>query len=420
MMIDDRESNDSDDEQGLNVPCLSKENSPRHNRYKPIEISEILSDHDSTHSDEAEHQEHLPLPSPRIVRSGRSASLAVAKWKTQKSASIDYLTGSTPDSMQSIDYEDAEFDECTPLQKKQLYLLVARCIAFPFNAKFQMETAPTKPRLNSSSYINICKVLQGCSELDKDLLQHLILKGNEQKCIRNSDFTSSIEWYLSNILSRDDVRNACIKGAISTKELEHVFRIYITRKFRSGDVVPEVSIKEKSTKKYDNDPKFSAWMTTFAKLVELGHQHSLTDKEKMKVDKQINSLQKDDMYAMFQSILGVTRAEHQALFRACNLNNPEEQEDVARREISRRKEQLRKEECPPIWKHQSRIIKSRYFQEMTKRLAILADNLHQRQGSTASTDIVKKKNRQNVNETETFSKNDLVYHHKIKVNYDDE
>jgi hypothetical protein len=102
------------------------------------------------------------------------------------------------------------------------------------------------------------------------------------------------------------------------------------------------------------------------------------------------------------------------------LNNPEEQEDVARREISRRKEQLRKEECPPIWKHQSRIIKSRYFQEMTKRLAILADNLHQRQGSTASTDIVKKKNRQNVNETETFSKNDLVYHHKIKVNYDDE
>ena len=204
---------------------------------------------------------------------------------------------------------------------KQLYLLVARCIAFPFNAKFQMETSHSKPRLSKNSYNNICEALDMCVKHDKDLVQYLILTGNEQKSIRNVEFTKSVQWYLDNILLRDDVKNACHKGCLSTKEIEHIFEIAIARKFRESVLLSDDSPGGRLHKKPENDPRFHAWVSTFTKLVELGYQKSLTEKEKKKVAKEMSTFHKDQLYTMFQSILGITRSEHQALFRACHVND---------------------------------------------------------------------------------------------------
>ena len=202
---------------------------------------------------------------------------------------------------------------------KQLYLLVARCIAYPFNARFQMETTPPKPKLNEESYFKICGVLQSCVDQEKSLFQELILSGNEQKCIKSSEFCTTVEWYLNNILLRDDVKVACFRGGFSTKEIEHTFRVAIARQFRDIFNVNEIVPGERLTKRIEGDPKFQVWVSTFVKLVELGRQMTMSEKEKKKLTKQSGTADKDELYSMFQMILGISRSEHQALFRACHV-----------------------------------------------------------------------------------------------------
>ena len=240
----------------------------------------------------------------------RRTSEAVAKWRSQRWESVDSFSSD----------DDQETHENTPLLNKQLYLLVARCIAYPFNSRFQIETAPPKPRLSNESYLKICDVLQAAINVDKTLQQHLILNGNELKTIVNADFLERVEWYLNNILTRDDVRVACVSGNFSIKELENVFRVSICQKFRSkfeggggggGDKV--------MNKKVESDPKFQIWVCTFVKLIEHGSQSVMSEKELRQINKQM-SLEKQELYSMFQNILGVAKSDHQALFRTCHVS----------------------------------------------------------------------------------------------------
>ena len=50
------------------------------------------------------------------------------------------------------------------LERKKLYLLVARCIAFPFNAKYQIETTPPRAKLNRERFGTLCRTLQAVVE----------------------------------------------------------------------------------------------------------------------------------------------------------------------------------------------------------------------------------------------------------------
>ena len=50
------------------------------------------------------------------------------------------------------------------LERKKLYLLVARCIAFPFNAKYQIETTPPRVKLNRERFGLVCRTLRAVVE----------------------------------------------------------------------------------------------------------------------------------------------------------------------------------------------------------------------------------------------------------------
>lgn len=224
-------------------------------------------------------------------------------------------------SIESLLEEDAADMVATTLQNKQLYLLVARCIAYPFNAKLHVETAPSKPKLTEAMYNCIHEVLKQCVNQDKILLQQLILNNSELKCIRNGEFQAMVEFYINVILLKNEIKVICFRGCFSTKELENIFRVLTFKHFRGLLLFQGlVSSTENVTKRIEADPNFQVWISTFSKLVELGRQNSMSSKQRKELNKQLTAMQmgsKDDMYKMFQDILGVSRKDHQSLVQIC-------------------------------------------------------------------------------------------------------
>ncbi len=58
---------------------------------------------------------------------------------------------------ESIDLDEGDVES---LEMKKLYLLVARCIAYPFNATFQIESTPPRPKLNANRFGQICRTIR--------------------------------------------------------------------------------------------------------------------------------------------------------------------------------------------------------------------------------------------------------------------
>ena len=234
---------------------------------------------------------------------------------------FDSISRGSSFSCDSLVEDESEIS--TSFQNKQLYLLIARCIAYPFNAKLHVETAPMKPKLNEDMHACICSVLQQCVEQDKSLLQQLILNNSELKCIRNKDFQSMVNFYLNVILFKDDIKTICYRGCFSTKELENIFRVITFKHFRGMLLFQGlVSSTENVTKRIENDPAFQVWVSTFTKLVELGRQNSMSSKQRKELNRQLTAMQtgnKDDMYRLFQDILKVSRKDHQSLAQLCQV-----------------------------------------------------------------------------------------------------
>lgn len=202
---------------------------------------------------------------------------------------------------------------------------MARCIAYPFNAKLQLDTLSPKPKLSAASYAKICEIIETCSKSEKDIITSLVLNGSEQKCIKSQEFRDILNWYLTTILRCKEVKTICSFGGYSAKELEAIFTTVVRREFSKSLHVPDYTPTMISTKDFDEDPKFKAWNSTFEKLIELGYQRSLTDAEQRTVGRvfaqETHSVNKERIYTTFQDILGIQKNEHQVIFKHCQVNN---------------------------------------------------------------------------------------------------
>ena len=239
-------------------------------------------------------------------------SEAAVSWQSQ------HLVSPEP----SID-EPSEDDSQISSQHKQLYIFVARCIAYPFNAKPQLDSLSPKPKLSEASYNTICELLETCGKSEKDIVTHLVLNGSEQKCIKSQEFRDILQWFLTAILRRKEVKTICTYGGYSARELEAIFSIIVRREFSKSLHVPDYTPSMVSTKDFDEDPKFKAWNSTFEKLIELGYQRSQLGRHKMSIGQemaqQIHSFNKEHIYAMFQNILEIQKHEHQAIYKHCQV-----------------------------------------------------------------------------------------------------
>ena len=208
-------------------------------------------------------------------------------------------------SAESFDVAVADVDD----DDRMLYLLCARCIAFPFNAKYQLETAPPKlkPKLNSDSFEKLRAALVACAE-GGEMRAEAELNSSELKHAQSGSFQEAVRWYVAHVLDNQSVKSLCARGALSCRELENVFETYLR-----AHAVQRGQEKEETA--------YTA--SSFAKLVETGPQLSYNcdyvPVTPLVAGGTLSTVEQERLYTTFQKILNISTTKHNLLYRICQV-----------------------------------------------------------------------------------------------------
>ncbi|MFH4980300.1 hypothetical protein AB6A40_007009 [Gnathostoma spinigerum] len=219
----------------------------------------------------------------------------------------------------------AEVEEEERKKKLQLYVFVAKCIAYHFNAKQPTDMARRQMKVNKQELARI-----------KDRFQ-AFLRG-ETQIAADEAFTKAIDSYFEVFLKSERVSKVVQAGGFSQHDFREVFRCNVEKRIRS---LPEIDGLSKET-------VLNSWITKFDTIIR-GEDDNLQTRQsssrgRLRGVNQANAdliLGKDQLYDMFQQILGVKKFEHQIIFNALQLDNPDEQAAAIRREVTTREEALK-------------------------------------------------------------------------------
>ncbi|XP_037831148.1 calcium-dependent secretion activator 1 isoform X11 [Kryptolebias marmoratus] len=115
-------------------------------------------------------------------------------------------------------------------------------------------------------------------------------------------------------------------GGFSASDFREVFKRHIEKRVRS---LPEIDGLSKET-------VLSSWMAKFDTIYR-GDEDPRKAQQRMTASAASELiLSKDQLYEMFQNILGIKKFEHQLLYQACQLDNLDEQAAQIRRELDGR------------------------------------------------------------------------------------
>ncbi|KAH9285059.1 Calcium-dependent secretion activator 1 [Echinococcus granulosus] len=212
----------------------------------------------------------------------------------------------TPTNQEVSEKEKQELDRETRLE---IYVYVVRCIAYPFYSK-----VPTDP---AKRYLKVTKT------------QLTALKGRfqaflngELDIVGDEAFTNAIQSYYDIFLCSDRILTMVKGGGCSMHDFREVFRINIECRIQC---LPDIEGLDKSNIS-------SAWMVKFDQICRGGAGPSAAI-QRLQVPQSEVFMSKEQLYDMFQSILGVKKYEHQILFNALQLDNADEQAAQVRREL---------------------------------------------------------------------------------------
>ncbi|XP_064386073.1 calcium-dependent secretion activator 2-like isoform X3 [Halichondria panicea] len=346
-----------------------------------------------------------------IVGNTRRASSTIAKWRPlDQGSSIDeeIEEGAVADSLMKSDN----------FERSQIYLLLARCISYPFTARYQLENSPPKQKLTEEKLGMIVRTLKSVSAGEKVRSQDNALTALEQRLCKQEQFVLCVQWYAEVVLSRNDVVNVCTQGSFSAKELVYIFKVRALK-----------HLTYSSPTRTLNPEDLQLWVNTFRKLVERVSRafsdHTPLNSEPNPGD--AGAPNADKLYKLFQKILKLRNIEHQILYKECQLGNPEEQEAVVRRELQDRKKQMetgvaRAREL----KFGSHKVEEIFREEQLKTLKVLNSNLDQLSlsGPTAHSPATQRKIKQRSavlteSGSTTVAKQDLQFKLKVTVTLHD-
>ncbi|XP_013881825.1 calcium-dependent secretion activator 1 [Austrofundulus limnaeus] len=211
------------------------------------------------------------------------------------------------------DLEKLQREEEEKKKRLQLYVFVMRCIAYPFNAKQPTDMARRQQKISKLQLQTV-----------KDHFQ-AFLNGDTQ-IVADEAFINAVQSYYEIFLKSDRVSRMVQSGGFSASDSREVFKKHIEKRVRS---LPEIDGLSKET-------VLSSWIAKFDTIYRgeedpRKHQQRLTASAASEL-----ILSKDQLYEMFQQILGVKKFEHQLLYNACQLDNPDEQAAQIRRELDGR------------------------------------------------------------------------------------
>lgn len=245
-------------------------------------------------------------------RSGQSAS------GSQPSRGGGHARPSSPGPAATSDKEKDEVEKMQREEEErkkrlQLYVFVMRCIAYPFNAKQPTDMARRQQKI-SKQHLQVVK----------DRFQ-AFLNGDTQ-IVADEAFINAVQSYYEVFLKSDRVSRMVQSGGCSANDSREVFKKHIEKRVRS---LPEIDGLSKET-------VLSSWLAKFDTIYRgeedpRKHQQRITASAASEL-----ILSKDQLYEMFQQILGIKKFEHQLLYNACQLDNPDEQAAQIRRELDGR------------------------------------------------------------------------------------
>jgi hypothetical protein len=153
------------------------------------------------------------------------------------------------------------------------------------------------------------------------------LKG-ETQIMADEAFHNAIQNYYDIFLKSERVVRMVQSGACSQHDFREVFRNNIEKRVRS---LPEIDGLSKET-------VLASWLAKFDCIFK-GTGDEDTKRLSRMQQQSLNSeliLSKEQLYDMFQQILGVKKFEHQLLFNALLLDSADEQAAAIRRELDGR------------------------------------------------------------------------------------
>uniref|UniRef100_A0AAQ6A602 Ca2+-dependent activator protein for secretion a n=1 Tax=Amphiprion ocellaris TaxID=80972 RepID=A0AAQ6A602_AMPOC len=246
------------------------------------------------------------------------------------------------------DLEKMQREEEERKKRLQLYVFVMRCIAYPFNAKQPTDMARRQQKISKQQLQTV-----------KDRFQAFL--NGETQIVADEAFINAVQSYYEVFLRSDRVCRMVQSGGCSASDSREVFKKHIEKRVRS---LPEIDGLSKET-------VLSSWMAKFDTIYR-GEEDPRKHQQRMTASAASELiLSKDQLYEMFQQILGIKKFEHQLLYNACQLDNPDEQAAQIRRELDGRL-QMHGGRFP---KFASREMEVMYIEELRSSVNLLMANL---------------------------------------------
>ncbi|KAI7794823.1 putative calcium-dependent secretion activator 2 [Triplophysa rosa] len=251
------------------------------------------------------------------------------------------------------DLEKMQREEEVRKKRLQLYVFVMRCIAYPFNAKQPTDMARRQQKISKQHLQTV-----------KDRFQAFL--NGETQIVADEAFINAVQSYYEVFLKSDRVSRMVQSGGCSSSDSREVFKKHIEKRVRS---LPEIDGLSKET-------VLSSWIAKFDTIYR-GEEDPRKHQQRMTASAASELiLSKDQLYEMFQQILGIKKFEHQLLYNACQLDNPDEQAAQIRRELDGRlqmADQFTKAGRFP--KFVSRDMEAMYIEELRSSVNLLMANL---------------------------------------------
>ncbi|XP_059185268.1 calcium-dependent secretion activator 1 isoform X7 [Centropristis striata] len=254
-----------------------------------------------------------PQAGSRISPSRTSESSGGLAPSSSRSSARPTSPSPSAASEEKEDMEKMQREEEDRKKKLQLYVFVMRCVAYPFNAKQPTDMARRQQKITKQQL-----------QQTKDRFQ-AFLNGDTQ-IVADEAFINAVQSYNEVFLKSDRVAKMVQSGGFSATDFREVFKRHIEKRVRS---LPEIDGLSKET-------VLSSWMAKFDTIYR-GDEDPRKAQQRMTASAASELiLSKDQLYEMFQNILGIKKFEHQLLYQACQLDNLDEQAAQIRRELDGR------------------------------------------------------------------------------------
>ena len=180
-------------------------------------------------------------------------------------------------------------------ERLQSYIFVLRSIAYPFNARQPTDMARRHARVSKQDLVKIKQRFED------------FLKG-DTKIASDEAFYNAVRAYYDIFICSERVQKMVISGGCSSNDFREVFKAMIEKRVRS---LPEIDGISKET-------VLSSWMAKNDAIFRGEDDPKKGPRIAASAASEL-ILSKEQLYEMFQTILGVKKYEHQILFNACQV-----------------------------------------------------------------------------------------------------